>query len=188
MPQPEPAECFISVDVETAGPVPSLYSLLSIGACLVDRPEVSFYVELAPEHEAALPAALEVSKLSMEELAQDGTHPEVAMRQFAEWVDEVTPKGERPVFVGFNAAFDWMFVADYFERHLGRNPFGHAAVDIKAYYMGKAGSTLAQSSMSELSPRYLGGSALSHNALGDARDQAALFRAILADSGAAHDA
>ena len=31
--------------------------------------------------------------------------------------------GRRPVFVGFNATFDWMFVADYLWRFAGRDPF-----------------------------------------------------------------
>ena len=45
-------ECFISVDIETAGPVPAKYAILSIGACLVEDPEQTFYVELMPEHTA----------------------------------------------------------------------------------------------------------------------------------------
>ncbi|MGX5681275.1 3'-5' exonuclease [Schumannella luteola] len=184
MPRPE---FLISVDVETAGPVPSRFALLSIGACPVDRPELGFYVELMPEHDAVVPGALEITGLSMEQLAEDGESPAAAMQQFADWIAEVTPEGEVPVFVGFNASFDWMFVADYFERHLGRNPFGHSALDIKAFFMGKTASTWESTSMKHLSPRYLGGSRLSHNALGDARDQAALFRAIVADTGAPSD-
>ena len=39
-------EAYISVDVETAGPNPGQYSLLSIGACLVFVPAKTFYVEL----------------------------------------------------------------------------------------------------------------------------------------------
>jgi ribonuclease T len=64
---------------------------------------------------------------------------------------------------------------------VGRNPFGHAALDVKAYYMGVSGETWARTSMRYLSPRYLGGRQLTHNALGDARDQAELFRALLAE-------
>ena len=46
MSQSEPRpEVFISIDVETAGSVPSRFALLSIGACLVDDPEQAFYVE-----------------------------------------------------------------------------------------------------------------------------------------------
>lgn len=179
-------DCYISVDVETAGPAPSRYSMVSIGACLVDDPECGFYVEMAPEHQAVMPGALDVTGLSMAELTATGEAPAAAMLRFEQWVGQVTPDGQTPVFVGFNAAFDWMFVADYFHRHLGRNPFGHVAVDIKSYYMGKFGAPLGSSSMRVLSPRYLGGAALTHNALADARDQAQLFRAIVADAPASN--
>jgi len=171
-------EVFISVDVETAGPTPDHYSLLSIGACVVDRSEPGFYVELAPVTTEALDAALAVSGLSMDQLAVTGVPPAEAMAKFAEWLGEVVPSGASPIFVGFNAAFDWMFVADYFERFHHRNPFGHAALDIKSYAMGVTGSTWAQTSMRHLAPAYLGGRVLSHNALADARDQAELFLAI----------
>ena len=82
------------------------------------------------------------------------------------------------MFVGFNAVFDWMFVDDYFHRLLGHNPFGHTAIDIKSYALGILGGTWTQTSMRYLSPRFLGGRKLAHNALGDAQDQAELFRAI----------
>lgn len=180
-------ECYISVDVETAGPVPSRYAMLSIGACLVDDPECGFYVELVPEHQAVTPGALEITGLNMDELAATGAAPAAAMERFAQWIEDVTPAGHTPVFVAFNAPFDWMFVADYFDRHLGRNPFGHVALDTKAYFMGKFGTAFADSSWSRLSPRYLGGKALDHNALADAIDQAALFRAIVADDAPRHN-
>ena len=41
-------EAFVSVDVETAGPNPAQYALLSIGAYLVSDPERGPYVELKP--------------------------------------------------------------------------------------------------------------------------------------------
>ena len=92
----------------------------------------------------------------------------------------MVPTGSKPVFTAFNAVFDWMFVDDYFQRHLGRNPFGTSALDVKAYYMGQAGVTWARTSMRYLSPLYLSGRQLTHNALADARDQAELFRALQA--------
>jgi ribonuclease T len=182
MPDPRP-ECFISVDVETAGPHPLSYSLLSIGACLVDEPETGFYIELKPIHQAATDDALAVAKLSLEDLAVTGASPEVAMQQFADWVAEVVPEGHVPVFTGFNSPFDWMYINTYFHEFIGFNPFGHSALDIKSYFMGKMGSSWAETSMNYLSPRYLAGRPLSHNALSDARDQAELFRAIRANEG-----
>ena len=69
-------------------------------------------------------------------LADAGVDPAVAMAELAAWVDEVAPAPARPVFVGFNAPFDWMFVADYLHRFVGRNPFGHSSRDIGALYKG----------------------------------------------------
>ena len=57
---PEETEAFVSVDVETAGPNPSQYSLLSIGACMVVDPQRSFYVELKPLDDQATESALAV--------------------------------------------------------------------------------------------------------------------------------
>ena len=174
-----PAEVYVSVDVETAGPNPARFAMLSIGACLVDDPDSGLYIELQPDSAAFEPEALAVSGLSLERLAVEGVGPAVAMRQFEDWLVERIPAGARAVFTAFNAPFDWMFVDTYFQRYLGRNPFGHSALDIKAYAMGMSGGTWAGSSMRELAPRYLDGRSLSHHALGDARDQAELFRALL---------
>ena len=58
----------MSVDIETAGPTPATYSILSIGACLVDDPETTFYVELKPERMAFEAEAVEVSHLSLDAL------------------------------------------------------------------------------------------------------------------------
>ncbi|WP_309709771.1 3'-5' exonuclease [Pseudolysinimonas sp.] len=178
-------ERFISVDVETAGPTPGDYAMISIGACLVDEPDRGFYVELKPDRDAVIPSALAVSGLDMAQLTANGTDPRQAMEEFAQWIrDVVPPQTHRAVFVGFNAVFDWMFVNEYFVRYAIENPFGHGGLDIKSYYVGMMGSTWEQTSMKHLSPKYLDGRPLSHNALGDARDQAELFRAISADAAA----
>lgn len=178
-------ERFISVDVETAGPTPGDYAMVSIGACLVDEPERGFYVELKPDRDAVIESALAISGLTMDGLRADGTEPQQAMEEFAQWIrDVVPPQTHRAVFVGFNAVFDWMFVNEYFVRYGIENPFGHGGLDIKSYYVGMMGSTWEQTSMRHLSPKYLAGRPLSHNALGDARDQAELFRAISADAAA----
>lgn len=178
-------ERFVSVDVETAGPTPGDYAMVSIGACLVDEPERGFYIELQPDRELSVESALAVSGLTLEGLRADGTDPRQAMEEFAQWIrDVVPPQTHRAVFVGFNAVFDWMFVNEYFARYGIENPFGHGGLDIKSYYVGMMGSTWEQTSMKHLSPKYLAGRPLSHNALGDARDQAELFRAISADAAA----
>jgi hypothetical protein len=101
------------------------------------------------------------------------------MQAFADWVSRVVPQGNRPVFVALNAPFDWMFVDDYFQRYLGHNPFGHSALDIKAYFMGATGSTWSETSLKHIAAHLKRDTQLVDNALHDAQDQGAIFRQIL---------
>jgi DNA polymerase III epsilon subunit-like protein len=174
-------EAYIIIDIEASGPNPSQYSMLSIGACTLREPRQTFYVELQPDKEAFTEEAMAVSGLSLEGLAAEGLPPTEAMEQFAAWVDGVVPEGTTPVLVAFNAPFDWMFVNDYFHRYLGDNPFGHAALDIKAYYMGLHGVTWGETSLREVSHRHAGQRELSHHALSDAIDTAEILEAMFAE-------
>jgi ribonuclease T len=173
-----PHRAYVSVDIETAGPSPSRHALLAIGACLVSDPEQGFYAELQPDSAEADPRALAVSALSLDGLRKTGEEPSAALERFAQWLAEVA-NGRQPVFVGFNAPFDWSFVNDYFHRYRGHNPFGHSALDIKALYMGLTGVDWDATGFAQVAARYGEPQSLSHHALADARDQARLFRHIL---------
>ena len=135
------SELFISVDVETSGPSPDTYSLLSIGAVLVEHADEIFYIELKPDREGFETEALQVCGLSLERLTSEGVDAGQAMARFAEWVTRAL-NGQRPVFVAYNAPFDWMFVSTYFHRYVGANPFGHSALDMKALYLGLTGASI----------------------------------------------
>lgn len=175
-------EIYISIDVETAGPDPGRYSLLSIGACTIFEPVTTFYVELKPQNDNYQDEALRITGLVWEKLKVLGQPPEAAMRSFADWVAEASPSDSRPVFVAFNAPFDWMFVNHYFHTYLGRNPFGHTALDMKAYFMGLTGHDWQATGMRSVSRHYLGERQLTHHALQDALDQAELFRRMLSEA------
>lgn len=177
---PSSTEVYISVDVETAGPNPSQYSLLAIGACCVWLPEERFYIELKPVNTAFQAEALASCQLNLDDLARDGSEPERAMLRFEDWLQAAAPAPQRPLFVGFNAPFDWMFINDYFHRFLGHNPFGHTAIDIKSFYMGQEHVSWSETTMQFLGKRYLDRPALVHHALRDALDQAEIFRKMLA--------
>jgi ribonuclease T len=172
-------DCYISVDIEAAGPIPSQYALLSIGACSLSHPRRTFYAELVPDKNQVDPRSMQIHGLDLSRLTLEGLPPEDALRRFADWLKEITPPGCSPLMVGFNAPFDWMFINDYFIRYLGSNPFGHSAVDIKAVYMGASGKSWAETSGVNLHQFYDAGSQLSHNALDDAISQAVIFEGIL---------
>jgi DNA polymerase III epsilon subunit-like protein len=171
----------IVVDVEAAGMAPPTYPLLSIGACTLAEPRERFYVELKPDGEAFTEESLAVCGLSMAALAKHGTPPMEAMRTFADWALAVVPQGTRPLFAAFNAPFDWLYCATYFERYLGRNPFGYKALDIKALYMGVKGVSWAETSHLKAAKHYGLATELSHNALEDALAGAELLDNILVD-------
>ncbi len=171
-------EEYISVDVEASGPIPGEYSMLSIGACAIGDIEEGFYAELRPISARYISEALEVSGLSLSHLRQHGTDPTEAMASLRDWLKEVSAH-RKPVFVGFNAGFDWAFVNWYFHMFLGENPFGIGGVDIKAYYMGFSGSEWGDTKSSKL-PEWLQPSRpQTHNALDDARAQAEIFSKLL---------
>ena len=177
-------ETWISVDVETSGPTPATGSLLAIGACLVERPEEAIELLLRPD--PALPWSDEaetIHHLDRELLQRVGLEPPEALEALAAWVARAVPAGSRPIFVALNAPFDWMFVADAAWRHLGRNPFGSSALDIKALYMGRHLAAVGRwrdTSRLRMLERYPVDLPHTHDALDDAREQAAICRSILA--------
>lgn len=173
-------EVFVSVDVEAAGPIPGEYSLLSIGACSVFEPEKTYACKLKPINRNFDPKALEVSGFSLDELARTGLPPVDAMRSFADWLATLTDEQRTPVFVGFNAPFDWSFVNYYFHRFLGSNPFGFTALDIKALYMGVTGCNWGDTRSSRIAEKLEPTLTGTHNALQDALYQAELFRLLWA--------
>ncbi len=173
-------ETFISVDIEASGPSPSTGSLVALGACLVRDPEIGFYREIRPL--TGLPwdlGAERVHGLTRAHLAARGLEPSDAMADLAQWLEQAS-SGARPIFVGFNAAFDWMFVAEYCHRFLGRNPFGISALDLKSLYMGRHRvSRWEATTYSEVTRVHPTRRRLTHQALDDARAQAEIAQQLL---------
>lgn len=171
-------EVFVSVDVESSGPIPGEFSMLTLGACLVDSPSISFSMELQPLNGNFDAEALAVTGLSMEDLARTGMPPTEGMGKFASWITMHVAGDATPVFVGLNASFDWSFVNYYFHRFVGANPFGFAALDIKALFMGATACDWQETKSSSIAKVVHPSLKSSHDALDDARYQAELFRLI----------
>lgn len=126
----------IVVDVEADGPCPGLYSLVSIGAVVLDdNLDKTFYGQFAPLPEADwIPEALAVSGHSREEHLSFPA-PELIIPRFAKWV-EANSKG-RAIFWADNNGFDWQFTNYYMHRfNNGHNPFGFSSQNINSLWKG----------------------------------------------------
>ncbi len=174
-----PEEIYVSTDVEADGPIPGPNSMLSFGSAaykadktLVDR----FYVNLE-----LLPGAAPDPKTmqwwkknpkAWEACQKNQKPPEQAMASYLAWLKNLPGK---PVFVGYPAAYDFMFVYWYLIRFTGESPFSHSALDIKTYAMALMKCGYRKSIKKNMPQKWFENLPHTHNALDDAIEQGALF-------------
>lgn len=169
----------ISIDIEADGPVPGLYSMLSIGAVAFDeqgKEIAGFSCNLKRLPDAGQhPATMRWWQDQGDAYAEariDMVDPCEAMRDFHLWLREVpTPL----IFVGYPACFDWMWVAYYLHRFVGDNPFGFCGLDIESYAAGKLGVPYDDVYSETLKPWASRTEGMHHRAIDDARRQGELF-------------
>lgn len=128
---------WIMVDVEADGPCPGLYSMVSLGAVVVE-PELdrTFYAQLRPVSHHYVEEALAVSGHTREE-CYDFPSASEGMAAFAEWLKPF----HRPRFVSDNNGFDWQFVNWYFHTFCQQNPFGFSSTNLGSLYKGLVKNT-----------------------------------------------
>jgi hypothetical protein len=182
-----PADLYISGDIEADGPIPGRYSMLSFGLCVAGRfdglefqpydPSTeTFYAELKPISEEWEAQALKVARLDRDQLVGTGRLPHEAMTDAARWVKKVAGN-DRPVFVGFPAPFDWLFMYWYFVAFAsGGSPFEFSAVlDMKTMFQQKAKVVTSAAGLNDLPASLRSSRPHTHNALDDAVQQADIF-------------
>jgi len=125
---------YFMVDIESDGPIPGDYSMISFGAVLVDDDlDKTFYGQLKSISEEYIPEALAVSGFSREE-TMNFDDPKKVMLAFAEWIKKTS--SNRPIFISDNNGFDWMFICWYFHHFTGSNPFGFSSQNLGSLYKG----------------------------------------------------
>jgi len=188
---PSPYDVYFSADIETDGPIPGPYSMLSFGFSVAgslregryERAEPSpstFYRELRPISDRSDPETLRVSGLDRDVLVRTGTDPTEAMSDAAQWIRQVAGEGT-PVLVAYPLAFDWLFLYCYFVSFSRTgSPFGHSsAFDMKTAFALRAGRPLASAGASRLPAELRSTRAHRHHALEDALEQAEIFANII---------
>jgi hypothetical protein len=179
------SEIYVSTDVEVDGPIPGPHSMLSFGSAAYreDKTLVATFtanLELLPGAQGD-PRTMVWWQERPEawNACRDQLRPPAeAMRDYVDWVEALPGK---PVFVGFPASFDFMFVYWYIMRFVGRSPFSFAALDIKTMAMILLGKEYRHCSKKNMPRRWFDKLPHSHIALDDAIEQGALFCNMLAE-------
>jgi hypothetical protein len=177
-------EVYVSTDVEADGPIPGINSMLSFGsaAFLTDKTLAGTFsanLELLPGV-VADPATMRWWKKHPEAWQAcrvDPQPPEKAMSEYVRWLKGLPG---RPVFVGYPATYDFMFVYWYLIRFAGESPFAHRGLDIRSYAMAALKTSFFQSGKEHMPADWFEEAAFPHTALEDAIEQGKLFCNILA--------
>jgi hypothetical protein len=171
----------IVLDVESDGPAPGLFNMISFGLVSVGDPARSFLGEVAPVLDSpGVQQARDVVGISYE-TQRAYRAPDVVMREAIEWVNGITA-GKRAVFWSDNPAFDWQFWNWYCHRFVGENPGGFSARRIGDLDAGRRGEPLNTSAFKKRRE-----TAHTHNPVDDARGNAEALRWVLQQMGEKFD-
>lgn len=172
-------EIYVSTDVEADGPIPGPHSMLSFAsaAFLADGTRVDTFSANLETLEGALgdPKTMawwESQPKAWAACRKDTTPPATALKEYVKWLDGLPG---RPVFVGYPATYDFMFVYWYLIRFAGRSPFSHSGLDIKTFAFAMLGKGYRASTKRNMPKHWFPEARHTHVALDDAIEQGELF-------------
>lgn len=115
-----------------------------------------------------------------EETRKNLRSPKDGMLAFVEWVDQMS---KRPVFVGYPAGYDFLFVYWYLIKFVGRSPFSFSALDLKSYAMAVLKTQYRDTTKRSMPSRWFQGLPKhTHVAVDDAIEQGALFCRVMKEN------
>ena len=180
-------DVYFSADIETDGPIPGSYSMLSFALVYAGsfdgtrfkHPENfndNFYRELRPISKNFQTEALQVNGLDRDRLSREGETPERAMCEAYDWITGIAGAA-KPVLVAYPLSFDWAWLYWYFVQFSSKgSPFNHSlCFDMKTAYAVKASVPISEAGRSKILPQLLPDRRHTHHALDDAIEQAQIF-------------
>lgn len=180
-------DAYFSADVETDGPIPGPFSMLSFAIVYAgsfdgrvfrrpERYENIFYKELKPISDQYQIEALRVNGLDRDKLLLRGDSPQQAMSEACEWVKAVAGSA-KPVLVAYPLSFDWTWLYWYFVQFsVHGSPFDYSrCFDIKTALAVKASIPVSEAGRSRLEPMLRSKHQHTHHAIDDAIEQAEIF-------------
>lgn len=176
MPNPE---IYVSTDIEADGPIPGPHSMLSFasGAFSADGEIIDTFEANLELLEGATgdPKTMEwwaTQKEAWEAHRKNLEHPEKAMKRYVAWLKSLPGS---PVFVGYPAGFDFLFVYWYLMFFAKESPFSFSALDIKTYASAVLKMDYRECTKRNMPKRWFSKRKHTHVALDDALGQGELF-------------
>jgi hypothetical protein len=184
------SDAYFSADVETDGPIPGPYSMLSFAIVPAGQYDglsftapVSyddyFYAELRPISSEFQAAALAVNGLDRDRLRREGEDPAIAMTRAGAWIRS-RAASQTPVLIAYPLSFDWSWLYWYFVRFCGASPFNHSrCFDLKTAVSLQTGLPIVKSGRDHLPASLRGSRPHTHDARDDAIEQAEIFARVM---------
>jgi hypothetical protein len=179
------SEIYVSTDIEADGPIPGPHSMLSLGSAAFNErgEQLSTFSVNFELLEGASGHPQTMTWWAQHEAAWHKTRehceaPISAMCRYVDWLEALPGK---PVFVGYPAAYDFLFVYWYLMRFVGKSPFSHSALDIKTYAMATLGVAYRDATKRNMPKHWFPSAPHTHVALDDAIEQGKLFCNMLAE-------
>jgi DNA polymerase III alpha subunit (gram-positive type) len=177
-------EVYVATDIETDGPSPGQYSMLSLGsvAFRLDKSIISTFernLDLLPGARQD-PKVMKFWNDNPEIWAAcraNPVPPAKAMKDYAQWL---TGLGATPVLVCHPVAFDYTFVHWYLHEFTGSSPLFPAGLDMTSYAMAVMRTPFTKSHKKHMPSEWTEGTPHPHRALDDAMGHAMVFCNIFA--------
>lgn len=191
---PHTDDVYFSADVETDGPIPGEFSMLSFALVYAGRFDgktfekasaytTTFESTLRPISANFQEAAMAVNRLDRAKLCAEGNDPANVMRDAASWIQQHA-KGGTPVLVAYPLSFDWSWLYWYFVRFAGASPFNHSrCFDLKTAIAVRGRRTVNSSGHEQMPDALRSALPHTHNALDDAIEQADMLAKFFAWDG-----
>ncbi|MGE0707854.1 MAG: exonuclease [Planctomycetota bacterium] len=179
-------ELYVSTDIETDGPIPGPNSMLSFASAAFGA-DGTLHGTFSANLETLPGAAGDPKTMAWWEgqpeawaaHRKDLEPPAAAMQRYLAWVRALPGS---PVFVGYPAGFDFLFVYWYLIRFAGESPFSFSALDIKSYACALLRRPYRESTKRNMPRRWFSERKHTHVALDDALGQGELFVNMLREN------
>jgi hypothetical protein len=159
---------YISVDIEADGPVAPLYSMVSLGAVVIEQGlSRTFYREFAPISDNYNVDALASCGMTREQTIAF-PDPEQSTWDLFDWLQDLKSEDKRLIFTSDNPIFDGAFVFYYLHNFCQSNPFGWSGFSLTSFAKGWEKNMYR-------SFKHMRKTAHTHNALEDAKGNAEAF-------------